>query len=173
MSEMRTMLVSSMERLLATECAPEVVNAAEKGEWPAKLWQALVDAGMTRAWLPEADGGSGVGLGDVLAVLRAAGRHAAPGARPDTLRLTALMRASVSVTHPALRRHFTQNVGVPAPWRDHAHLRDHYPVIFRNSRADLAEIGYRLHLTCKLGLEIERLQDPTPHHLSTEEGDRQ
>ncbi|RIK55777.1 MAG: hypothetical protein DCC57_04800, partial [Chloroflexi bacterium] len=94
-------------------------------------------------------------------------------ARPDTLRLTALMRASVSVTHPALRRHFTQNVGVPAPWRDHAHLRDHYPVIFRNSRADLAEIGYRLHLTCKLGLEIERLQDPTHNHLSTEEGDRQ
>lgn len=85
MSEMRTMLVSSMERLLATECAPEVVNAAEKGEWPAKLWQALVDAGMTRAWLPEAEGGSGVGLGDVLAVLRAAGRHAAPVPLAETL----------------------------------------------------------------------------------------
>ena len=51
--------------------------------------------------------------------------------RPDAAQLTALMRATVAVTHPMLRRHFTQNVGVPAAWCDHAHLRDYYPVVFR------------------------------------------
>jgi CRISPR-associated endonuclease/helicase Cas3 len=89
--------------------------------------------------------------------------------RPDAVQLTALMRATVAVTHPALRRHFIRKVGVPTAWRDHAHLRDYFPVIFRNGKADLIEAGYRLQLSAELGLEIERLDRAVPAHTPKEE----
>lgn len=85
MSEMKSMLVDGVERLLRSLCPPETVNQAEQGEWPAKLWGALEAAGLHRAWLSEEAGGSGVGVGDVLAMLRAAGRFAAPVPLAETL----------------------------------------------------------------------------------------
>lgn len=85
MSETRTLLVDTMERLLQDFCPAEVVNGAEKGEWPAKLWSSLEDAGLTRAWLPEEAGGAGVEVGDVLAVLRSAGRFSVPAPLAETL----------------------------------------------------------------------------------------
>lgn len=94
MSEMKSMLVNTVERLLQDLCPPETVNGAEKGEWPAKLWDALEDAGLPRAWLSEEAGGSGVGVGDVLAVLRAAGRFAAPVPLAETLLAGWLLEAA-------------------------------------------------------------------------------
>lgn len=94
MSEMRTLLVDTVERLLQDFCPAEVVNGAEKGEWPARLWQGLEDAGLTRAWLPEEVGGSGVDAGDVLAVLRAAGRFSAPVPLAETLLAAWMLHAA-------------------------------------------------------------------------------
>lgn len=88
--------------------------------------------------------------------------------RPDAMQLTALMRATVSVSHRVLVNHFTK-MGAPTPWRDHAHLQDNYPVIFRNGIFDLDEVGYRLRLTAKLGLEIERLNRPPQSDSPLEE----
>lgn len=94
MSEMRTLLVDTMERLLQDFCSAEVINGAEKGEWPAQLWSSLEDAGLTRAWLPEEAGGAGVDIGDVLAVLRVAGRFSAPAPLAETLLAAWMLHAA-------------------------------------------------------------------------------
>ena len=50
--------------------------ALASGAWPERLWQAFADTGLAQAALPEEAGSAGLAAG--LAVLRAAGRHAAP-----------------------------------------------------------------------------------------------
>lgn len=85
MSDMRSMVVATTERLLQNLCPPAVVNEAEKGTWPDRVWLAMEDAGLQRAWLPANAGGAGVDLGDVLAMLRAAGRYSAPVPFAETL----------------------------------------------------------------------------------------
>lgn len=85
MSELKAPLANTAERLLQKFCPPETVNEAEKGVWPGRLWQALEEAGLHRAWLTEAAGGSAVDVSDVLAMLRATGRYAAPVPLADTL----------------------------------------------------------------------------------------
>jgi len=94
MSELKAPLAATAERLLQKFCSAETVNDAEKGVWPGRLWQALEEAGMHRAWLTEAAGGSAVDVGDVLAMLRAAGRHAAPVPLADTLLAGWLLEAA-------------------------------------------------------------------------------
>ena len=59
--------------------AAESVAAREalaEGSWPEQLWQIFAETGLAQAALPEEAGGAGLAAG--LAVLRAAGRHAAP-----------------------------------------------------------------------------------------------
>jgi alkylation response protein AidB-like acyl-CoA dehydrogenase len=85
MSESKSAVVRTAERLLQDFCLPRTVEDAEQGVWPAGLWQALEKAGLLRAWLPEQAGGSGLDVGDVLALLRAAGRASAPVPFAETL----------------------------------------------------------------------------------------
>ena len=58
-------------------------EALAEGAWPEQLWQAFAETGLAQAALPEAAGGAGLAAG--LAVLRAAGRHAAPIPVAETL----------------------------------------------------------------------------------------
>ena len=51
-------------------------EALAEGAWPERLWQFFAETGLAQAALPEEAGGAGLAAG--LAVLRAAGRHAAP-----------------------------------------------------------------------------------------------
>ena len=61
--------------LFAAEC--EAARAAlAQSSWPERLWQRFDETGLALAALPEEAGGAGLAVG--LAVLRAAGRHAAP-----------------------------------------------------------------------------------------------
>ena len=57
--------------------------ALADGAWPERLWQIFAETGLARAALPEEAGGAGLAAG--LAVLRAAGRHAAPIPVAETL----------------------------------------------------------------------------------------
>ena len=68
--------------LFAAESEAARVALAE-GAWPEQLWQIFAETGLARAALPEAAGGAGLAAG--LAVLRAAGRHAAPIPVAETL----------------------------------------------------------------------------------------
>ena len=58
-------------------------EALADGAWPERLWQTFDDSGLVQAALPEEAGGAGLAAG--LAVLRAAGRHAAPIPVAETL----------------------------------------------------------------------------------------
>ena len=71
-------IVDTATRIFQDLCAPATVNDAEKGVWPKALRDALEESGLPHAWVPEEFGGAGAAMEDGFAVLRAAGRFAAP-----------------------------------------------------------------------------------------------
>ena len=71
-------IVDTATRIFQDLCEPNTVNDAEQGTWPKALWDALAESGLTLTWVPEELGGAGAALADGFAVLRAAGRFAAP-----------------------------------------------------------------------------------------------
>jgi acyl-CoA dehydrogenase len=85
MDETGALLAATVERLLETHCTPARLLDAEQGTWPAPLWAALEEAGLTRALLPEAAGGVGLEPSAALALIRIAGRHAAPAPLAETM----------------------------------------------------------------------------------------
>ena len=84
MDETGALLAATADRLLAAHCTPAQLLAAERGTWPAALWRELEATGLTRALLPESAGGAGLDPKDALALIRAAGRHAAPAPLAET-----------------------------------------------------------------------------------------
>lgn len=91
MDDTARMLVDTAERLFETHCQKDVLIAAETGEWPAKLWNAVEEAGLTLALVPEEAGGAGLSVPDALAALRVSARHAAPVPFAETLLATWLL----------------------------------------------------------------------------------
>ena len=79
------LILDTVSRMLAENCGPEVVEAAEDGTWPEPLWRLLEESGLTLAWVPEALGGAGAGLADGFGVARCAAAHAAPVPVAETL----------------------------------------------------------------------------------------
>ena len=51
---------TTSDRIFASLCTPEIINAAEEGTWSEALWSALAEAGLERTWVPEDLGGVGV-----------------------------------------------------------------------------------------------------------------
>jgi alkylation response protein AidB-like acyl-CoA dehydrogenase len=75
-----TILHDSALRLFGDHATPRVLEAAEAGEWPAALWRAADEAG----YLDVLADGTG-GMVEAVAILRAAGHHAAPIPLPETM----------------------------------------------------------------------------------------
>ena len=81
-SETQRLIEKTADAIFAAE--GEGARAAlAQGEWPVRLWQTFAETGLAPAALPEEAGGAGLAAG--LAVLRAAGRHAAPIPVAETL----------------------------------------------------------------------------------------
>jgi acyl-CoA dehydrogenase len=72
-------------RILADLADPQSINKAKSGAWKEPLWQALNDAGLPLAWVPEKFGGSGATLADGFAILGVAGRFAVAVPLAETL----------------------------------------------------------------------------------------
>lgn len=70
--------MATVEELLARECTPRDVAAAEAAGWAAKLWGRLDEVGLTLISVPEQAGGPGGALDDAWAVLEQAGRYSVP-----------------------------------------------------------------------------------------------
>ena len=87
------LLVETIDGLLGDHCTPERIAAAE-GTMDAKLWALLEDSGLTLVGVAEAHGGSGGTLHDHAAIVKAAGRHAAPVPLADTLLAGSLAAAA-------------------------------------------------------------------------------
>src|SRR4026209_2154290 len=93
MTEMRNLLADTCTRLFTDRVTPALIEAAEKGQWPEALWQAVEEGGLTpqpipeqtrggtaapRPQIPEQRGGAGGTWDDAHVVLSAAGRFAVP-----------------------------------------------------------------------------------------------
>ena len=93
-------IVDTATRIFADLCEPATINAAEEGKWPKALWDALEESGLTLTWVPDTLGGAGAELLDGFAVLRAAGRAAAPVPLAETL-MAGWLLAQAGIEAPA------------------------------------------------------------------------
>jgi len=79
------MLLESAGRLFEDKCSKQVIDAAEAGTFAAALWRAVSETGVPLAALPESAGGADAEWSDLYAVLRVAGRYAAPIPLAETM----------------------------------------------------------------------------------------
>jgi alkylation response protein AidB-like acyl-CoA dehydrogenase len=79
------LLRDTATRLFRDLCDTAALRRAEGGDWPASLWHAVEEAGLPKALVPEAAGGSGVGFADAMVIVRAAGWFALPLPLPETM----------------------------------------------------------------------------------------
>src|SRR5437868_13946999 len=90
-------IVDTATRILQDLCEPATINDAEKGVWPKALWDALEESGLPLAWVSDDLGGAGAAMADGFAVLRVAGRFAAPVPLAETLMAVRLLaRAGIA-----------------------------------------------------------------------------
>jgi acyl-CoA dehydrogenase len=94
-----SIIVDTASRIFSDLCGPQTVNAAEEGHWPQALWQALEESGLTLTWVPDTLGGAGADMIDGFAVLRVAGRFAAPVPLAETL-LAGWLLAQAGIAAP-------------------------------------------------------------------------
>jgi acyl-CoA dehydrogenase len=85
MSETGDIIVDTARRIFDDLNSPEIINAAEEGQWPQELWQAIEESGLTLTWVPDSSGGVGASMLDAFAVLKAAGAAALPVPLAETL----------------------------------------------------------------------------------------
>src|ERR1700733_2510129 len=79
------MLLESMTRLFDDKSTKQVIDRAEVGEFASGLWGAVAETGVPLAALPESAGGADAEWSDLYAVLRVAGRFAAPIPLAETM----------------------------------------------------------------------------------------
>src|SRR5687768_3563433 len=80
-----SIVAETAARIFADLADPQGVNSAKDAAWKAPLWQALTEAGLTLAWVPEEHGGAGAELADGFAILGVTGRYAAAVPIAETL----------------------------------------------------------------------------------------
>lgn len=85
MSELQTMLGDTVNRIFAENVTQELLEAAERGEWPADLWKLIEESGLTRPHLSEESGGAGATWMDAYTIIHACGLHAVPLPLPETI----------------------------------------------------------------------------------------
>lgn len=78
MSEMQEYIVDATNKILKKNVSKELIDASEQGEWSGKLWDTLVEAGLVSIGIDEELSGTGGDATDAFAVLRLAGKYAAP-----------------------------------------------------------------------------------------------
>jgi len=98
-AESENIVVETAEKIFADLADAQTINHDKKGEWKAPLWQALSEAGLPLAWVPEDCGGSGASVAEGFAVLNAAGRHAIAVPLAETM-LAGWLLAQAKITSP-------------------------------------------------------------------------
>ncbi|MBY0330862.1 MAG: acyl-CoA/acyl-ACP dehydrogenase [Acetobacteraceae bacterium] len=93
-------VVETTQRILRDRCTPALVNEAERGEFPAALWETLEESGLTLAWVPDEFGGAGAEIADGFGALRAAGEHALPLPLAETM-MAGFLLARAGIACPA------------------------------------------------------------------------
>src|SRR5262245_13363026 len=99
MNEMQTLLSDTVTRLFTDRVTTDLRESAEKGQWPAKLWQEVEEGGLTLTQIPEARGGGGGSWQDAYIVVAAAGRFGVPLPIAETM-IGAWLRAEAGLDVP-------------------------------------------------------------------------
>jgi len=99
MNETERLVADSTRRIFHDLAAPQAVLHARDGAWRAPLWQALEEAGLTRALAPDGLGGAGLAATEAFAALRVAGEHAVAVPLAETM-LAAWLLAAGGLTAP-------------------------------------------------------------------------
>ena len=96
------MIADATGRILSDLADPQTVNGDPSFD-TRPLWQALEEAGLTRAWIAEDAGGAGLALDGGFEILRIAGQYACPVALAETMLAGwALAEAGVELPDGAL-----------------------------------------------------------------------
>jgi acyl-CoA dehydrogenase len=98
-AESDNIVVETAEKIFADLADPQTINNDKKDSWQAPLWQALSEAGLPLAWVPDDLGGSGASLADGFALLNAAGRFAVAVPLAETM-LAGWLLAQAKITSP-------------------------------------------------------------------------
>ncbi len=104
----RALLTDTAARMFADHCDKDALDAAERGEFPQRLLDVLVENGLHEMALSA----SGVPLADVFAVFKVAGAHAAPLHVPELV-LGNRWRGTPSTALSIGRRSVTGAADVP------------------------------------------------------------
>lgn len=93
---MDDLLSHALRQLLEDQCTPALVRGIERGESPAAFWNKLEESGFADALVPEEQGGAGLALADVFALLELCGAYAVPVPLAETMLARGLLaRAGV------------------------------------------------------------------------------
>src|SRR5438067_5909976 len=98
-AESENIVAETAEKIFADLADAQTINRDNKGAWKAPLWQALTEAGLPLAWVPEDCGGSGASLAEGFSVLSAAGRFAVAVPLTETMLAGGLL-AEARITSP-------------------------------------------------------------------------
>jgi acyl-CoA dehydrogenase len=85
MDEVSNIIFAQADRLFQEHATKEVLAAADGGRWPAELWQAIEDAGLPLALVPEAGGGVGLAPQDAASLIRRAAYYSVPAPLAETM----------------------------------------------------------------------------------------
>ena len=101
--DLSVIVLEQADRLFRGEVTKQRMADADGGAWPSAIWQAVEQAGLPRALVPEAQGGAGLPPADALRLIRRAGYHTLPVPLPETMFAAAVWAdAAGSATEGAL-----------------------------------------------------------------------
>jgi acyl-CoA dehydrogenase len=98
-AESENIVAETAEKIFADLADAQTINRDKNSAWKAPLWQALTEAGLPLAWVPEDCGGSGASLAEGFSVLSAAGRHAVAVPLVETM-LAGWLLAQAKISSP-------------------------------------------------------------------------
>jgi acyl-CoA dehydrogenase len=98
-AESENIVAETAEKIFSDLADAQTINNDKKGAWKAPLWQALSEAGLPLAWVPEECGGSGASLAEGFSVLSAAGRFAVAVPLAETM-LAGWLLAQAKISSP-------------------------------------------------------------------------
>lgn len=99
-NDVRRMLADTAERLFRERVDAKTLERAQREGWAPELWQALEQAELPLVGVPADAGGAGGTLGDAAALLRIAGRYAAPVPLAETGVLAGWLLAAAGLPVP-------------------------------------------------------------------------
>ncbi|WP_113698750.1 acyl-CoA dehydrogenase family protein [Nonomuraea lactucae] len=100
LTEIDRLLVDTALRLCADHGSREALEAAEAAGWSEQLWNALVESGLTRVGISEAEGGSGGTAAQAAELVRISGYAAAPVPLAESLLVGGPILAAAGISPP-------------------------------------------------------------------------